>query len=254
MSRTLTIALLASAAFAQPPTPAAGDLHPAGNAAAVAPSDAVLTIHGVCSFLQNPLAAGGEDCTVVVRRQEFDGLLKIVSPGAQVSPTIKHSLAKTYTDLLAFQIAAQQSGIDKSDQFQQTLEWLRLRTLADLYRRRLEKESSVVSEQEIADYYQGHISEFEEVQLRRMLVPLNSVAVAGKQPAEKQMLEIATEFRDRAANGENLDQLQKEAYLAVGLTTLPPATEVGTRRRAGLTAAVGADVFALKAGEVSGIE
>jgi hypothetical protein len=112
----------------------------------------------------------------------------------------------------------------------------------------------VVSEQEIADYYQGHISEFEEVQLRRMLVPLNSVAVAGKQPAEKQMLEIATEFRDRAANGENLDQLQKEAYLAVGLTTLPPATEVGTRRRAGLTAAVGADVFALKAGEVSGIE
>ena len=166
---------------------------------------------------------------------------------------MKHNLAKTYTDLLAFEMAAKKSGIDNSPQFQQTLEWLRLRTLGDLYRRGLEKESTA-SEEEIDEYYRRHVSQFEEVKLRRMLVPKNSFAVVDRVESEKKALEIATEFRERAAKGEDLDQLQKEAYAAAGFNALPPATEAGNRRRTSLTSEVGEDVFALRPGEVSRVE
>lgn len=266
MVRTLGVAILAGAALAQTPGPAAGNSQPAADVtvaqaagsvesgATVAPGDAVLTIHGICSLSQNPLATGSEDCTVVVRRQKFDNLLKIVAPGGQVTPTVKHNLAKTYTDLLAFEMAAKKSGLDKAAQFQESMEWLRLRTLADLFRRGLEKELSVVSEQEVDDYYRQHVAQFEEVQLHRMLVPKNNFAAADKQGSEKRALEIATKFRERAASGEDLDQLQKEAYAAAGFNTLPPTTEVGNRRRAGLTSEVSEDVFALQPGHVSKVE
>jgi hypothetical protein len=44
-----------------------------------------------------------------------------------------------------------------------------------------------------------------------MLVPKNNFAVADKQGSEQKALDIAIEFRERAANGEDFDQLQKEA-------------------------------------------
>ena len=134
------------------------------------------------------------------------------------------------------------------------MEWSRLRMLADLYRRNLEKETSVVSEQEIDDYYSQHVSQFEEVKLRRMLVPKSAFAGADKQESEKNALEAATEFRERAAKGEDLDRLQKEAYVAAGFNSLPPTTEVGTRRRSSLPSDVREDVFALRSGEVTKVE
>jgi parvulin-like peptidyl-prolyl isomerase len=238
MARILAIAMLAAAAFAQTPSP----------------GDAVLTIHGVCSFSPTPLAAGAQDCTVVVRRQQLDDLLKIVAPSGQVTAAVKRNLATTYTDLLAFEMAAKKSGLANSSQFQESLEWLRLRTLADQYRRGLEKELSAASDQEIDDYYRQHIAQFEEVKLRRMLLPKTNFAAADKEASEKKALEIASEFGERAAKGDDLDQLQKEVYAAAGLNTLPPTTEVGNRRRTGLPPEVSEDVFALHPGEVTKVE
>ena len=156
--------------------------------------------------------------------------------------------------MLAFEKAAEKTGIESSTSFLESMEWSRLRMLADLYRRNLEKETSVVSEQEIEDYYHQHLSQFEEVRLRRMLVPKNTFAGGDKQESEKKALEIATEFRERAASGEDLGRLQKEAYIAAGFHSLPPATEVGTRRRSSLPADVREDVFALGSGEVTKVE
>jgi parvulin-like peptidyl-prolyl isomerase len=246
MARILAIVLLAGSVVAQTPGPVEPE-------AAVAPGDIVLSLRGSCSASPSPSAASAEDCTVVVRRQQFDNLLKIVAPGGQVTPTVKQSLARSYADLYAFQLAARKSGIDISPQFQDTMEWLRLRTLADLYRRDLEKQS-VASEQEIDNYYRQHVAEFEEVKLRRMLLPKNNFAVADQQQAEKKALEIANDFRERAAKGEDLDQLQREAYTAAGFNVLPPTTEVGYRRRSALASEVSEDVFALQPGEVSKVE
>lgn len=267
MIRIFMIAALTGLALAQPPIPAGEDFRletaVAGAAAAkstaaasamLAPGDTVLTIHGICSLAPNPLSAGAQDCAVAVQRQQFDTLLKIVAPAGQATPTARRSLAKTYATLLAFEIAAEKTGIQRSTQFLESMEWSRLRMLADLYRRNLEKETSVVSEREIDDYYNQHVSQFEEVKLRRMLVPKNNFAGADKQQSEKKVLEVAAEFRERAANGEDLDQLQKEAYIAAGLNSLPPTTEVGMRRRSSLPPDVREDVFALGSGEVTKVE
>lgn len=219
----------------------------------VAPGDTVLTIRGICPLEGNPLSSSADNCTAALRRKQFDALLKVVAPAAEDTPSTKRSLAKTYANLLAFEAAAEKDGLDRSTQFMDSMEWVRLRMLADLYRHNLEKETSVVSDQEIDDYYRQHVSEFEEVKLRRMLVPKSFVGV-DKQEAERRALEIATEFRERAAKGEDLDQLQKEAYIAAGFNSLPPTTEVGTRRRSGLSSDVSGDIFALRPGEVTKVE
>jgi len=76
----------------------------------------------------------------------------------------------------------------------------------------------------------------------------------------------------RERDGENLSRASEDAIIGtagVSLNrlrevggaaimhekqTLPPATEVGNRRRSGLTSAVSEDVFALRTGEVSRVE
>lgn len=266
MIRIIIVAALAGSLAAQTPGPALENSHvdpavdlalrtnAAESGATVGPGDTVLTIHGVCSLPRNSLTVSLDSCTVAVQRQQFENLLRIVAPTGQVTPTVKHSLAKSYASFLAFGVAAKKSGIENSIQFQDLMEWFRLRTLADLYRRNLEKELSVASEQEIDDYYRQHIPEFEEVKLRRMLVPKNNFAAADRQEAEKKALQIATDFRERAAKGEDLDQLQKEAYIAAGFNTPPPTTEVGSRRRSGLNSDVAEDIFALRPGEVTKVE
>lgn len=266
MVRILVIAVLFSAALAQnsiPPEnnspltaaivtgPAQGPVEPA---APVAPSDPVLTIHGTCSSSESPVPADANGCTVLVKRQQFDDLMKIVAPGAQVTTASKQRFAKTYADLVAFESAARKSGIDNAAQFREAMEWLRLRTLADLYRRSLEKESSAVSQQEIDEYYHQNLPQFEEIKLRRILLPRNSFADPDKQEFEKKALQTANEIRRRASKGEDLDQLQKEAYLALGFNALPPASEVGNRRRASLAPEVSEAIFATPPGEVSPVE
>jgi len=223
------------------------------SVATVAPGDAVLTIHGVCPLSRNPSPAGAEDCAVVLKRQQFEDLMKTVAPG-QSSTALKHSLAKTYTDLLALESAAKKSGIDTSPQFLETMEWLRVRTLADLYRRSLEKESSAVSDEEIDQYYREHTSQFEEVQLRRIVLPRNNFSVSDKEEFEKKAFQVATDIRERAAKGEDVDQLQQDAYKVLGFDGVPPASKVGNRRRTGLTPEVSNDVFSLSPGEISKVE
>jgi len=265
MARMLMIAVLAGVGLAQTTNPPEGNSQTAtsvvpsaakdstASAATVAPGDTVLTIRGICSLSEKPSPARADDCAVTMKRQQFEDLLGIVVPG-QSAAAAKHSLAKTYTDLLAFESAAKRSGIDTSPQFLEAMEWLRLRTLADLYRRSLERESSTVSDEEIDQYYREHISQFEETKLRRIVFPRNNFAVADKQEFEKKTLQIAADIRERAARGEDLDQLQREAYKALDFDGVPPASEVGNRRRSGLSPEVVDDVFSLRPGGITKVE
>jgi len=263
--RILAVATIVGAALAQTTIPREDASYPSAAVApavmknftesvsTVDPGDAVLTIHGVCSPSQKPLPAGPSDCAVRVKREQFENLMRIVAPGQAVM-VVKQTLAKTYPDLLALAGAAEKSGIDTSPQFLDTMEWLRVRTLADLYRRRLEKESSTVSEQEIDHYYREHLLQFEEVKLRRILLPRNSFASPDKEEFEKKALQIAMDIRERAARGEDLDQLQQKAYKDLGFNGVAPASDVGVRRRTGLAAEVSEDVFLLRAGEISKVK
>ena len=213
--------------------------------------DPVLIIHGVCREAKASTGAGA--CTAVVGRRQFDDLLNIVAPGRQATPAMKQSFARAYAELLALDRAARDSGIDASQQYRETMQWLQQKTLADMLRRRLEKESDTISDAEIEAYYRERISRFETVKLRRLLLPKSNFAAADPIKFEQESQRIAARLRERAADGEDLERLQKEGYEALAFPGAPPATEVGDRRRADLPSEVCEEIFSLKPGEVSSV-
>jgi len=220
--------------------------------ASLAPGDPVLFIRGVCGAAQY-VSPKADDCTVAVSRQQFDDLMSIFSPG-KVAPGMKDRFARTYAEFLAFASAARELAIDNSPQYLEMMRWLQVKTLADLLRRRLEKESATLSEAEIETYYREQISQFEEVKLRRLVLPRNSFAALDKKKLEQDAQRIAEDLRERAARGEDVERLQKEGYEALGLSGFPPATDAGNRRRANLPSEVREEVFSLRPGEVSKVE
>ena len=238
MLRIVLCSLLLSAAhgFAEP--------------ASLRPEDPVLFVHGACDASKVPTG----DCTVSVSRQEFDNLVDILSKGRQATLAVKNHFARTYAELLALDAAAKEIGIDNSPEYLTTMRWLQAKTLADMLRRRLEKESGTVSEAEIAAYYREQLQRFEEVRLSRLVLPKNKFAADGQQNAEQTARRIAADLRERAAQGEDFARLQKEAYEALGFSGLPPATDMGNRRRAALPAGVIEEMFLLRPGEVSTVE
>jgi parvulin-like peptidyl-prolyl isomerase len=167
---------------------------------------------------------------------------------------MKRDVAMTYAELLAFSDAARDSGIDNSPQYRETMHWLELKLLAELFHRRLEKEFSAVPDAEIERYYREQISQFEEVKLRRLVLPRTNFAAADRRKFEQEARHIAANFRERAASGQDLDALQEKAYEALGFTGQPPATSVGNRRRSSLPSEVSEEIFSLKPGQVSKVQ
>lgn len=219
--------------------------------ASLAPEDPVLFVYGACSDAGKVSTDG---CAVTLSRQEFDNLISTLSPGQRVTPTMRNRLARTYAELLALDAAARELGIDNSPEYHTTMRWLQAKTLADMLRRRLEKESSMVSEAEIAAYYREQLQRFEEVKLSRLVLPKNKFGADDQQKAEQAAQRIAADIRERAAHGEDFPRLQKEAYDMLGFSGLPPATDMGNRRRASLPAGLVEEIFSLQPGEVSKVE
>ena len=221
--------------------------------ASLAPDDPVLSIRGVCHEAENEAFTAG-DCTLTISRQQFEDLMSILSPERQLTPEMKRHLAKTYTELLAFDSAARELGLDQSPQYQTKMRWLEGKTLEDLLRRRLEKESGTVSEAEIDVYFREELPRFEEVRLRRLVLPKSNLTLGAPQKVGLDAQRIAVELRERAAHGEDMEQLQREGYQALGFGGLPPATDIGTRRKANLPSEAREEVFSLRPGDVSKVE
>jgi len=252
----LLAVVLAGSACAQSADTRAAFAADAGSTAPaiVRAGDPVLTIHGLCSAARNIKPEGEENCSTVMTREDFDELMKVAASRAASNAETRQSVAKSYIDLVGLAEGARKLGIEESAQFRQTMELLRLRTLADMYRKTLEAEAKIVSDGAVDAYYQEHIPQFEEVKLRRVVIPKTNLAMTDRAEYEKKALQVAGEMRDRAAKGEDLDQLQKDAYTALGFSSIPPSTDVGNRRRASLIPEVAQDVFSLAAGAVSKVE
>lgn len=220
----------------------------------VALTEPVLTVHGVCPSSGESSKMDAAACATVVTRQEFDELMNIVAPGKKADSGMRQNVAKMYAELLAFETAARKAGIADTPEFHWTLQVLRLRTLADSYRRDLEKQYGTPSSEEIDGYYHREVRRFEEVKLRRIVLPKNNFSAANKEEFEKKARGVANDLRQRAATGEDFDELQRDGYTRLGFPGSPPATEVGNRRRAGLLSEVADEVFALDPGQVSKVE
>lgn len=213
--------------------------------------DPVMRIEGLCSgATAAPVHSG---CTASVSRQQFETLLGILTPNRPGTPAMKEKFAKAYAELLAMESAAKELGIDKSPEYFETMRWLQAKTLADLFRHRLDQEGTP-SEAEIEAYYRENAPQFEEARIHRLVLPKNSFSAADRQKFIESAKRVAGELRERAAHGEDLERLQQEGFGALGFTGLPPSTVVGARRRRDVPPEMSDEVFSLQPGGVSRVE
>ena len=226
---------------------------PVDNSAKVPAGDPVLTIHGACeNFQQN---SDPNTCKTVVTKEQFDKLIQIATPNNQpLAPANRRNLGQLYVDLVARAQAAEKAGVDKDPKFQEILKLQRMKLLGDMYLNNYQEQHKNPSDQELQAYYNQNSAKFQEVKLGRIFIPKNNPTGQDNQDFEKKASQIAATIRERAAKGENLETLQKEAYTSLGLTAPPPNTEAGTRRKGMLQPQEEEEIFGLKPGEVSKVE
>jgi hypothetical protein len=232
---------------------------PTNPESSVRPEDAVITLHGVCSA-----SAGAtqekkdESCTTVVSRREFEFLSNSINLGGKaISMGARQNLAKTYAEYLVYEQPAKQAGLDSTERYAEIMRYLRLRMLTDLLREKIAGEYGTPSEAEVDRYYQENVAEFERVHVARILIPRNvrddERLEGDQQERDKKLLAVANEARERALKGDDTDQIQRDAYSALRMSAAPP-TDLGKQGRKDFVAEESAEIFSLKAGDISKVE
>jgi hypothetical protein len=222
--------------------------------APVAASEAVITIRKPCSADPAPLMSAGNSCTTVVTREAFEHLIESMNvAGRQLTPEFKRNLADTYAEYLALEPQATKFGLQDTQRFAEIMQWWRLRTLADLYRSSLQDQFKIPSADEIHSYYTQHIQSYQRINVSRVLIPRTLGATDEAKRADEKALEAANSARQRIANGEEPEIVQKAAYAALGHSS-PPITTLGTLARSGFPPDETDELFSLDAGRVSKVE
>jgi hypothetical protein len=209
----------------------------------LAPSAPVVTVTGVCSNGAPP----SPHCSTTVTRKQFEELAETVQP--EMNSAQRQRLAVLYSQLLVFANAAERQGLDKTSEGQEALHFAHLQALSQVLTRKLQKETSKVSADDVQKYYREHPQEFEEASLERLYVPRNAQA-AGKPVNDEDAQAEMAKVRARAVHGESFGTLQKQVYADLGVTGNPPVTQLQKVRRAGLSSSL-ASVFDLRLGAVS---
>jgi hypothetical protein len=273
-----------------PPQPAPA---PVDTSVEVPPDAAVLTVIGVCPAQPKPPAAKGTaakpatttpakapgaktpaaDCKTVITKAQFEKLANALIPN--VTPQNKKQLAGVLPRFIAMSDEAQKEKLDKTEQFDVTLKFMKMQILANELQRKIQKDAAEVPPEEIEKYYNEHSEDFEQFNVERLFVPrtkqpdaeakeddkdekLSEEAKKAKEAEEKAksdeaepaMTKLAESLRARAAAGEDFAKLQKEAFEAAGMKIESPTVTLPRVRRTGLPPGHAA-VFELKQGEVS---
>lgn len=270
------------------------------TSASVPANAAVITVKGVCPAPAKPAAAKGAtvkptsatttaktpaaDCKTVITKAEFEKLAEALSPN--VTPQLKKQLASALGPSIALSGIAKKQGLDKSNQYAETLKFYRMQILTTELRRKIQDDAAKVPESEIEAYYKDHGDSYQQFSLDRLFVPRNKQVQpdvkekededkdkdkdekltdeqkkqkeeakeaeekAKTEKGEEEMTKLAETLRERAAAGEDFTTLQKEAFEAAGMKIQSPTVTLPKVRRTGLPPAHAA-VFDLKAGEVS---
>jgi parvulin-like peptidyl-prolyl cis-trans isomerase-like protein len=220
------------------------------------PADTVvIEIHGLCPAAEVSQAKP-ESCVTKLTRAQFETMLSALGVNNRTtSVAAMRSLAESYVQLMALAAAAEKAGIDKEPRFTELMKVVRVRTLADVYRRSLEERFGNPSDDEIAAYYNANKEKFEELRLDRLFLPRVNPKLLPAQQLDfaRKAARVAEEMRARAINGEDIGKLQNEASKVLGVGA-PAGTDIGAKRRGSLPPAIEKDVFALKGGEVTRLE
>jgi len=276
-----------------PPAPAPGAAKAPAPVAEVAESAVVLTIKGVCPGTPRTVAASKTgaskttaaaakkpaDCKTEITRAQFEKLTAALQPGANpLTPQQRRQLAGQLPQLMALSEAAKAKGLDKTEQFVETMKFVKMRVLTSELQRTVQEQADKVPPAKITEYYKNNPEAYEQFSLDRLFVPRFKQAEveakqAGKEPeklteeqqkakdaadkakreeGEQEMNKLADSLRAQAAAGEDFEKLQKEAFEAAGTKVANPTVNLPKVRRTGLPPAH-AVVFDLKVGEISAV-
>jgi len=279
----------AAPAQAMPMQPPSDAGKPPAPAPEVAMSAVVLTIKGVCPATAAPAAgsktgAAGKtaaaakkpaDCKTELTRAQFEKIASGLSPN--ITPQLKRQLEQALPRFMAMSEIAKKKGLDKSPAYLETLKVAKMQILTTQLQRSVQEEADKVPETAIEEQYKSHPELYEQFSLDRLFVPRYKQAQAeekeeGKEEklteeqekakeaadkakqeqGEQDLKKLAETLRDRAAKGEDIAKLQKEAFEAAGQKVENPTVNLPKVRRTGLPPAHAA-VFELKVGEVSAV-
>lgn len=219
--------------------------------AAMAPSDAVITIHGVCP--DGHAGQSAELCTTVVTRKQFDALMNALGAlGPPLLPAQRRGVAEAYATTLRNYEAAKKAGVDKDPRYPEVIRIALMRAMGDMYNALVQTKAKEVSSQEIQDYYNANLPKFEELTMRRVTLPRYNTANLKDEEFAAKARKLAGDMHDRAAKGDDLDTIQKEAFSALGIKD-PPSTHMAVVRRGIYAPDQEKQIFDLKPGEVTGI-
>jgi hypothetical protein len=129
-----------------------------------------------------------------------------------------------------------------------------MKTLGDLYRNQLAEQYRNPSQQEIEDYYKANQEKFEGAKLSRIFIPTNNpdpqATAAQKEAYQKKVAQVVDDIQARAAKGEDMSKLQKEAYTTLAIAATPPTTDLSVARHGTFPPKIEQEIFSHKAGEV----
>jgi hypothetical protein len=273
------------------PAPNAGATPAAAPAAEVSLTAAVLTIKGIACPEMAKTATGSTAATgktaaaakkpadCVITRGEFEKLTKALQQGpTPLNAQQKRQLATQLPSVIAMSEAAKKKGLDKSEGYLETMKFVKMRILAQKLQDAVREDADNVPPEQIAKYYKENPEAYEQFSLDRLFIPRNKQPSAedkeeAKEPeklteeqqkakdaadkakqekGEQELNELAETLRQRAAAGEDIAKLQKEAFEAAGTKVENPTVNLPKVRRTGLPPAHAA-VFELKVGEVSAV-
>jgi hypothetical protein len=224
------------------------------------PPDApVISIKGLCLAETSPAITNkvpsNNDCAMTVTKQQFDNLVKAFNTNNQnVTPAQRRNLGQSYVELLIFSEAAKAAGVENTPAFIEVMRVLRMKTLGDLYRNQLAEQYRNPSQQDIEDYYKANQEKFEGAKLSRIFIPTNDpdpqATAEKKAEYQKKVPQVADDIQARAAKGEDMSKLQKDAYTALAIAATPPTTDLGLSRHGTFPPKIEQEIFSHKAGEV----
>ena len=238
----------------------------AASAAAAKPATAAKT-----PAAKTPAA----DCKTVITKAQFEELAKALIPN--VTPQAKKQLAGVLPRFIGMSSQARKEGLEKTKQFDETVKFAKMQILTSQLQRKITDDAAKISPADIEKYYKEHAETFEQFNMDRLYVPrtkqpdadnaeeekdekLSDEAKKAKEAADKAkaeegeqaMSKLAESLQARAAAGEDLAKLQKEAFEAAGMKMESPSVNLPNVRRTGLPPGH-ATVFELKPGDVSAV-
>jgi PPIC-type PPIASE domain len=235
--------LLASLAYGQA-APTAPTAAPSETAAVkVEPDDPVITVNNFCT---DP-AKQGDACKTVLTRARFEKLTEALQPGMSLS--LRLNVANAYARNLRMSAAAEKRGLDKTPAFEEEMRYARMQLLSQDLTHALQAEANNIPDADLESYYKKNQASFEEATLARIFVP-RAKQTDPAQTDEEAMTKAAADLRARAANGEDPDKLQIDAYTAAGFPQTTANTKMEKVRRNTLPPQH-ETVMDLKPGEVS---